>query len=136
MGAGGGPAGYRPGSRLQPTSKKGPAKVTHGIAGGLAGAGTGRILRCRAMNIWGKLLGGGAGFAIGGPIRGLLGAVAAHAVDRLAESDQAPDDVVMPGVDERAATRQIAFTIGIIVLGAKMAKADGVVSRSEILAFK
>jgi DnaJ like chaperone protein len=88
------------------------------------------------MNIWGKLLGGAAGFAIGGPIGALLGAVAGHAVDRLAESDQAPDDVAVPGVDDRAATRQIAFTIGIIVLGAKMAKADGVVSRSEILAFK
>jgi DnaJ like chaperone protein len=88
------------------------------------------------MNIWGKLLGGAAGFAIGGPIGALLGAVAGHAVDRLAESDQAPDSGAALGVDERAATRQIAFTIGIIVLGAKMAKADGVVNRSEILAFK
>ena len=85
------------------------------------------------MNIWGKLLGGAAGFAIGGPIGALLGAVAGHAVDRLAESELDPATL---GGDERAATRQIAFTIGIIVLGAKMAKADGVVSRSEILAFK
>jgi DnaJ like chaperone protein len=88
------------------------------------------------MNIWGKLLGGAAGFAIGGPIGALLGAVAGHAVDRLAESDEPPDSAAALGVDERAATRQIAFTIGIIVLGAKMAKADGVVNRSEILAFK
>src|SRR5690242_5849153 len=86
------------------------------------------------MNIWGKLLGGAAGFAIGGPIGALLGAVAGHAVDRL--SDQAPGDDARTGLDERAATRQIAFTIGIIVLGAKMAKADGVVSRAEIAAFK
>jgi len=88
------------------------------------------------MNIWGKLLCGAAGFAIGGPIGALLGAVAGHAVDRLAESDEPPDSAAALGVDERAATRQIAFTIGIIVLGAKMAKADGVVNRSEILAFK
>jgi len=79
-------------------------------------------------------LGGAAGFAIGGPIGALLGAVAGHAVDRL--SDQAPGDDARTALDERAATRQIAFTIGIIVLGAKMAKADGVVSRSEIVAFK
>ncbi len=88
------------------------------------------------MNIWGKLLGGAAGFAIGGPIGALLGAVAGHAVDRMAESDRAPGEQAASSVDERAATRQIAFTIGIIVLGAKMAKSDGVVSRSEIVAFK
>jgi DnaJ like chaperone protein len=88
------------------------------------------------MNIWGKLLGGAAGFAIGGPIGALLGAVAGHAVDRLAEPAVESDAPAVPGTDERAATRQFAFTIGIIVLGAKMAKADGVVSRSEILAFK
>lgn len=31
---------------------------------------------------------------------------------------------------------QVAFTIGVIALGAKMAKADGVVSQAEIAAFK
>jgi len=83
------------------------------------------------MSIWGKLLGGAAGFALGGPLGALLGAVAGHAVDRLADAP-----VPTSEEDERAATRQIAFTIGIIVLGAKMAKADGVVSRAEIAAFK
>jgi DnaJ like chaperone protein len=85
------------------------------------------------MNIWGKLVGGAAGFAVGGPIGALLGAVAGHAVDRMAGPE---GEDALPPADERAATRQIAFTIGIIVLGAKMAKADGVVSRSEIVAFK
>ena len=84
------------------------------------------------MTIWGKLLGGAAGFALGGPLGALLGAAAGHAVDRLADAP-AP---TATEEDERAATRQIAFTIGIIVLGAKMAKADGVVSRSEVAAFK
>ena len=32
--------------------------------------------------------------------------------------------------------QQVAFTIGVIALGAKMAKADGVVSQAEIAAFK
>jgi len=86
------------------------------------------------MSIWGKILGGAAGFALGGPLGALLGAVAGHAVDRLADPPvQAPAG---SEEDERAAMRQIAFTIGVIVLGAKMAKADGVVSRSEIAAFK
>ena len=31
---------------------------------------------------------------------------------------------------------QVAFTIGVIALGAKMAKADGVVSQAEVAAFK
>src|SRR3546814_11543582 len=33
-------------------------------------------------------------------------------------------------------TREIAFTIGVIVLGAKLAKADGHVNRKEVDAFK
>ena len=32
--------------------------------------------------------------------------------------------------------KSVAFTIGVIALGAKMAKADGVVTRNEIDAFK
>jgi DnaJ like chaperone protein len=34
------------------------------------------------------------------------------------------------------AHHQIAFTIGVIALGAKMAKADGMVTRDEVIAFK
>jgi DnaJ like chaperone protein len=83
------------------------------------------------MSIWGKVLGGAAGFAIGGPIGALLGAVAGHAVDSLrpAEAAAAPGG----GRDE---TQEIAFTIGVIVLSAKMAKADGTVTRDEIAAFR
>ena len=36
----------------------------------------------------------------------------------------------------RAAEDQVAFTVGVIVLGAKMAKADGVVTEDEVNAFK
>lgn len=76
------------------------------------------------MSIWGKILGGAAGFALGGPLGALIGAVAGHAVDsmrRPRETDQ---------------TKSIAFTIAIIALGAKLAKADGVVTRDEVDAFK
>ena len=34
-----------------------------------------------ALRIWGKILGGTAGFAIGGPIGALIGAAAGHAYD-------------------------------------------------------
>ncbi len=71
------------------------------------------------MTVWGKLAGAAAGLAIGGPLGALVGAVAGHfAVDR----SQRDDEVV--------------FTIALIGLSAKMAKADGVVDASEIRAFE
>ncbi len=79
------------------------------------------------MGILGKVVGGVAGFALGGPIGALLGAAAGHAIDEMSEPDQ---QQVQDG------TKQIAFTIGVIALGAKMAKADGVVTRDEIAAFR
>lgn len=80
------------------------------------------------MSIWGKIAGATAGFAIGGPIGGLIGGLAGHyGVDR-----GQPDETRT----EKAPEYQIAFTIGVIALGAKMAKADGFVSRNEIAAFR
>jgi DnaJ like chaperone protein len=38
--------------------------------------------------------------------------------------------------NDSSAQHQVAFTIGVIALGAKMAKADGVVTRDEVIAFK
>src|SRR5215212_2214426 len=40
------------------------------------------------------------------------------------------------GREPQAPERSIAFTIGMIALGAKMAKADGIVTANEITAFK
>ncbi|HJO97636.1 MAG: TerB family tellurite resistance protein [Rhodospirillales bacterium] len=77
------------------------------------------------MSIWGKVIGGMAGFALGGPLGALLGAFAGHAVDRM-----------RTGGTASAEDRRLAFTIAVIVLSAKMAKADGHVSRDEIAAFK
>lgn len=74
------------------------------------------------MSIWGKIIGGTAGFALGGPIGGLVGAIAGHGVDHLTTSVEAD--------------RQAAFSIALIALSAKMAKADGIVTRDEILAFR
>ena len=76
------------------------------------------------MSIWGKILGGAAGFAMGGPLGALIGAVAGHAVDTMRRPRDADQ------------TRSIGFTIAIIALGAKLAKVDGVVTRDEVEAFK
>jgi DnaJ like chaperone protein len=70
------------------------------------------------MSIWGKFSGAVAGLVTGGPVGALLGALAGHLlVDR-------SDD---PGV---------GFTIALIALSAKMAKADGVVTEEEVRAFE
>jgi DnaJ like chaperone protein len=81
------------------------------------------------MSIWGKVLGGAAGFALGGPLGAMVGLLAGHAVDRY-RTQQADD------ADADMGTKRIAFTIAVIVLGAKMAKADGVVTKDEIEAFR
>jgi len=76
------------------------------------------------MSIWGKIAGTAAGLAVGGPLGAVFGFLAGHyAIDRDRDDNEEPD-------------RQIAFTIGIIALGAKMAKADGVVTRDEVSAFR
>jgi DnaJ like chaperone protein len=73
------------------------------------------------MSIWGKIGVGAAGLLMGGPIGAAVGIVAGH---YLFDRDAAP--VGDPGV---------AFTIAVIALSAKMAKADGVVTDEEVEAF-
>ena len=81
------------------------------------------------MSIWGKVIGGVAGFAIGGPLGAILGAAAGHAVDRAKIQTSYSSEF-------DSGTRQVAFTTAVIVLCAKMAKADGQVTPDEIAAFK
>ncbi len=70
------------------------------------------------MSVWGKISGAAAGLFVGGPIGALVGAVAGHFfLDR--DSD--------PGV---------TFTIAIIALAGKMARADGVVTEEEFNVFQ
>ena len=71
-------------------------------------------------------------FALGGPLGALIGAYAGHKMDRARESDQS----YYGSSNVNQQTRQVAFTMAVIVLSAKMAKADGVVTREEIEVFK
>ncbi len=75
------------------------------------------------MAILGKLLGGVAGFALGGPIGALLGAAAGHNLDRA--SKPAP---ALPGQKPRLA---LLIDGGFALMG-HIAKADGRVSEAEI----
>jgi len=90
------------------------------------------------MKIWGKIVGGTAGFAIGGPIAALLGVMAGHAVDHLVGQSAADGTEIAAPADPRdhPGLREIAFTIGVIALGAKMARVDGEVTRDEVEAFQ
>ncbi len=75
------------------------------------------------MSVWGTLVGGAAGLVLGGPLGALLGALGGYAAAK--------------GTDQpRDGTRSISFTIGVIALGAKMAKADGAVTLDEVTAFR
>ena len=78
------------------------------------------------MSIWGRILGGTAGIVIGGPIGTLLGV----AGGRTADSPGGADD------SQPEATQQIAFPIGVVALGAKLARVDGPVTRREVDAFR
>ncbi len=82
------------------------------------------------MSIWGKVIGGVSGFAIGGPLGGLIGVVAGHAFDKSKRLTGEED------AGEELGTKQVAFTSAVIVLCAKMAKADGQVTSNEISTFK
>jgi len=80
------------------------------------------------VSIWGKLVGGAAGFALGGPLGALIGGFAGHTVDRARDG--------RAGGAAAGEPREVAFTIAVIALGAKMAKADGQVTEDEIRAFR
>ncbi|MBA4209815.1 MAG: molecular chaperone DjlA [Parvibaculum sp.] len=71
------------------------------------------------MSIWGKIAGAGVGLAVGGPLGALLGAVAGHVV-----------------IDRALEDSEVVFTVALIALSAKMAKADGEVTDSEVRAFE
>jgi DnaJ like chaperone protein len=95
------------------------------------------------MGYWGKIIGGVAGFAMGGPVGALFGAAMGHAADQGAFPGLAGiggkagafgfDPARLAGFIGR---RDQLFAIGVTVLAAKLAKCDGPVVRAEIDAFK
>lgn len=93
------------------------------------------------MSIWGKLTGAAAGAAFGGPIGALIGAFAGHfIIDRGGRENERERSHGEDGRGRRedgsGLQDQIAFTIGVIALAAKLAKADGTVTRDEVEMFK
>jgi DnaJ like chaperone protein len=89
------------------------------------------------LGVWGKILGGVAGFFTGGPLGAVVGAAMGHAADEgnigrafRPSAHGAADLAAMLG------SREQLFAICVVVLSAKLAKCDGPVKREEIDAFK
>ena len=83
------------------------------------------------MSIWGKIIGGTTGFALGGPLGALLGVIAGHGVDKAKISK---NENYKPKISSKE-SEQI-FATGVIALAAKLSKIDGAVTKNEIDTFK
>jgi DnaJ like chaperone protein len=93
------------------------------------------------MGYWGKIIGGTAGFFVGGPYGAVIGAALGHAADTgSVESFRLPFHQATPLNTARTASmlgrREEVFAVTVTVLAAKLAKCDGAVTRLEIDAFK
>tara|TARA_Y100000741_G_scaffold208046_1_gene158393 strand:- start:282 stop:1007 length:726 start_codon:yes stop_codon:yes gene_type:complete len=78
------------------------------------------------MSIWGSLIGGMVGFSLGGPFGMLLGSLIGGKISR-ARSGARFRSFAQP---------QQIFALSLIVLSAKLSKADGNVSKEELVAVK
>ena len=78
------------------------------------------------MAIWGSLIGGMIGFSLGGPFGMLLGSLIGGKISRARAG---------AGFRSFAQPQQI-FALSLIVLSAKLSKADGKVSKEELVAVK
>lgn len=86
------------------------------------------------MGFWGKIIGGIAGFATGGPLGAVLGAAAGHAADAGGLRRRLGPDAA--SLASMLGSKEQLFAICVVVLSAKLAKCDGPVVRAEIDAFK
>jgi DnaJ like chaperone protein len=80
-----------------------------------------------AMSLWQRIMRGATGLAASGPF-----GFAAAALGELSGERSRADEAAEPEDN----TKSVAFTIGVIALAAKMAKADGEVTRDEVAAFR
>ena len=78
------------------------------------------------MSIWGSLIGGAIGFSFGGPLGMLLGSFIGGRITKARSSIR----------HSSFQQNQEIFAISLIVLSAKLSKADGQVSKEEIAAIK
>ena len=75
------------------------------------------------MSIWGSLIGGMLGLSLGGPFGMLLGSILGGKISRARARG---------GFTDIGQSQRI-FALSLIILSAKLSKADGQVSREELL---
>ena len=78
------------------------------------------------MSIWGNLIGGFIGFSFAGPIGALIGSIIGGKISSARRA----------GFQQSFAQSQQIFAISLVILTAKLAKADGHVSKEELIAIK
>ena len=78
------------------------------------------------MSIWGSLLGGVIGFSFGGPFGALLGSFLGGKISKLNSSKI---------IGNQQNSKEV-FALSLIILSAKLSKADGHVSKEELIAVK
>jgi len=79
------------------------------------------------MSIWGSLIGGMIGFSFGGPFGMLLGSLIGGKISRARSRNANFGSFAQP---------QQIFALSLIVLSAKLSKADGQVSKEELVAVR
>ena len=78
------------------------------------------------MSIWGNLIGGYLGFSIAGPIGALIGSIIGGKISRARQAR----------FQQGSRQYQQIFAVSLVILTAKLAKADGHVSKEELIAIK
>ena len=79
------------------------------------------------MSIWGSLIGGMVGLSLGGPFGMLLGSIIGGKISRARSGARNLGAFAQP---------QQVFALSLIVLSAKLSKADGQVSKEELVAVR
>ena len=88
------------------------------------------------MSVWGKILGGGTGMVLGGPLGALLGLALGHKIDKIRSRDSKLINDSNSFVQYSESEKQLAFASGVIIIAAKLSKADGKVTNDEIIKFR
>ena len=78
------------------------------------------------MSIWGSLIGGFVGFSFAGPIGALIGSMIGGRISSARRT----------GFRQSFVRSQQIFAISLVILTAKLSKADGHVSKEELAAVK
>ena len=88
------------------------------------------------MSVWGKVLGGGTGMVLGGPLGALLGLALGHKIDKIRSRDSKLINDSNTFEQYSESEKQLAFASGVIIIAAKLSKADGKVTNDEIIKFR